>query len=459
MKMNELETVFQYIDAHKEQYIQELKDFAAIGSTASQPEEREKARQFIEARLQKAGLASKRLDVPGGNAMITGAKAGDSPKTVLFYNHYDVVEPGDPKKWSSGTPFTVTEKDGFLYGRGVSDDKGPLLSRIQMLEAILNATGKLPVSVRYLYEGDEESGSPSMLGYVKKNADTFRQASEADVCFWENGRRQGDGGPWARYGVRGACKFNLYIKTAAKDVHGRMGAVVPSASWRLIWALGTLKAPDGRVQIEGFYDNVVQPTEHELEVLKDFPYDEQREKDKLQLDHFVNNVTGLELKKRMYFEPSLSVCGLEAGQMYIKPRGIVPHEASATVSCYLVANQNPERIAKLLRQHLDKHGFSDIQVDYIDGTYPVKTSMEIPETECLEKAALTAYGKPLVKEVTQLGAGPAIAFRWVQPDLKIIGIGPGNTNGNHHAPDENMRIDDYIRSMKFTAAFLYEYGK
>lgn len=457
--MNGMEKVFQYIEEHCEQYIGEFKEFVAIGSTASQPEEREKARQYLEKRMHKAGLAPYRLEIPNGNALLCAEKNGASDKTVLFYNHYDVVEPGDLKKWSSGTPFQVTEKDGFLYGRGVSDDKGPLLSRIQLLEAILKVTGKLPVGVKYIFEGDEEAGSPSMMRYVKEQSTTFRQAVSADVCFWENGRRQGDGGPWARYGVRGSCVFDLRVRTAKNDTHGRMGAVVPSASWRLIWALSSLKSPDGKILIDGFYDHVLQPTDYELKVLEAFPYDAQREKNKLGLDHFVNHVTGLELKKRMYFEPSLSVCGLEAGQLYIKPRSIVPHEAWARVSCYLVANQDPNRIATLLKVHLAKHGFEDVEVTYLDGNYPVKTSMEIPETKCLENAALKAYGKPLVKEVTQLGAGPAIALRQVLPDLKIIGIGPANTNGNHHAPDENIRVEDYIKSMQFTTAFLFEYGK
>ncbi len=456
---SQIKDIFAFIDAHKEEYLNELKDFVSIESTASQKEEREKARVFIEKQLQRTGLPSHRLKVSQGNDLLTSEKQGINQKAVLFYNHYDVVEAGDPTRWDSANPFTLTKKEDFLYGRGVSDNKGPLLSRIQAIRAILSVTGTLPVTVKYLFEGDEESGSPSMMDYVEKHPALFREACKSDVCFWENGRRQGNGGPWARYGVRGNCSFDISVRTAEKDVHGRMGSIVPSASWRLIWALASLQSSDGRIKIDGFYDHIEPPTEYELNTLRDFPYDEQYEKEKLGLDHFINQVSGLELKKQMYFTPSVSICGLESGQMYIKPRGIVPHEAHARLSCYLVANQDPNRIAALLREHFNKSGFTDIQVDYLDGTFPVKTSMEIPETTCLEKAAILTYGKPLVKEITQLGAGPAIALRKVIPDLKIIGIGPGNTNSNHHSPNENLRIDDYIRSMKFIVAFLYNYSK
>lgn len=457
--MDQLEKIESYIDAHQDEYFGELKKFVSYGSTASCPEEREKTRTFIEKRFQKAGIPSERVPIPDGNALICGHMAGKADRTVLLYNHYDVVEPGDLQKWISGAPYQVMERDGYLYGRGVSDNKGPLLSRIQAIEAILKATGGLPVNVHFLLEGDEESGSPSMMRFAKTQPEEFRQYVQSDVCFWENGRRQGDGGPWARYGVRGNCTFTLKVRAANHDVHGRMGAVIPSASWRLVWALSTLKGPDERIRIPGFYDNVIQPTAEEMYVLEQFPYDEKEKREKLGLEQFVLGASGTELKRRLYFEPTMSICGLEAGEMYKGPRGIVPHEATARVSCYLVANQDPDQIARQLRQHLAAQGFGDVEVTYEDGTVPVKTPIQIPETALLEKAALQVYGKPLVKEITQLGGGPAIALRWVQPDLKIIGIGPGNTNANHHSPDENIRKEDYLKSMKMLAAFLLAYGE
>lgn len=457
--MNKLDKIYSYMDAHQGEYFRELQEFIGYGSTASCPEEREKARTFIEKRFQKAGIPVKRVPISEGNALICGCMPGRGKRTVLLYNHYDVVEPGDPQKWTSGAPYQLTEQNGYLYGRGVSDNKGPLLSRIQAIEAVLKVTGELPVNVHFLFEGDEESGSPSMMRFAKTKPEEFRKYVQADVCFWENGRRQGNGGPWARYGVRGNCTFILKVRTANHDVHGRMGAVIPSASWRLVWALSTLKGTDERIRIPGFYDNIIQPTDEEMKVLEEFPYDEKEKQEKMGLEQFVLGASGTELKRRLYFEPTMSICGLEAGEMYKGPRGIVPHEATARVSCYLVANQDPDRIAQGMRQYLLEQGFGDVEVVYEEGTVPVKTPIQIPETALLEKAALQVYEKPLVKEITQLGGGPAIALRWVQPDLKIIGIGPGNTNANHHSPDENIRKEDYLKSMKMLAAFLFTYGE
>lgn len=456
--MESLVNVFEYLETHIDDYVSELSSFCSIGSTASKPNELENARRFLIERMARAGISTRLIPVADGNAMISGFSEGKSKKRVLFYNHYDVVEPGDPEKWNSKAPFNLLECDGYLYARGISDDKGPLLSRVQTIEAMKHVLGELPVQTAFLFEGDEESGSPSMMKYSKANPDEFKKLIQSDICFWENGRRQGDGGPWARYGVRGACTFELKVKTAFTDVHGRMGAIVPSASWRLIWALACLKGHDEKILISGFYDGVQQPTEEELRVLEEFPYAEEKQREKLQLKSFLKDATGLELKKQLYFEPTLSVCGLEAGEMYKGPRGIVPHEASARISCYLVANQNPDKIAENLKRYLSEKGFDDIEITYEDGSWPVKTPINIPETEILEQAALRVYGQPLVKEVTQLGGGPAIALRRVIPDLKIVGMGPANTNGNHHAPNENLRKSDLLLSMKMTAAFLYGYG-
>ena len=184
----------------------------------------------------------------------------------------------------------------------------------------------------------------------------MRELSKADVCLWENGRRDDEGRPWARFGVRGSVSFELAVETAKKDVHARMGTFVPSASWRLIWALASLKNADERITIEGFYEDVLPITENDEKILNAFPYDEKAQLKKLGLNSFLRESTGLELKKQIYMEPSMSVCGLEAGELYKGPRGIVPHKASARLGFYLVANQTPDKVEQQLREHLKYKG-------------------------------------------------------------------------------------------------------
>ena len=457
--MNTLEQVFNLIDSEKETYFRELEELCACRSTASCPEGREEARVCIEKIVKNSGLQPERVPVVGGNAILTASAEGKTDYTALFYNHYDVVEPGDAGLWEGGSPFGLRRKDGMLYARGVSDDKGPLLTRLHAVRAILKVCGELPVGVRFFMEGDEETASPSMFRFQKENPEAFRRLTRADVCFWENGSNDKKGRTWARFGVRGACGFTMRVTTCSEDLHGRNGAIVPSASWRLIGALGLLKDESENVRIPHFYDDIRPLTEEDRQVLHDLPYDEEGIRRKYGFSAFLKNLTGDSLKERIYCEPSVSVCGLEAGEMYKGARGIVPHTASANLSFYLVADQDPEKILQNLREYLDRNGYSDVEIIPKGMSWPVRTAVTVPERAMLDRAAERVYGSRCVIEPSALGAGPAVAMRRAWPDMPVIGIGPGNMTGNHHAPNENLAEKDYINAVKMTASFLFEAGE
>lgn len=454
--MEELKDIFTYVDEHWEEMYEDLCSYCAFPSVEGNTKGLEETKVFVHERMKKAGLKVKELEVPYGNNLIYGEMPGEKNKTLMFYNHYDVVEPGKVEYWKNKEPFKVYEEEGMLYARGISDDKGPLLTRLHALEAIKKVRGKLPIGVKFLVEGDEESSSPSLFSYVEKNKEEFKELTKADALLWENGRIDENGHPWVRFGVRGNCSFDLKVTTANKDLHGRMGSTVPSASWRMVWALASLKDAQEHITIEGFYDDVLPPSKEELEVLKAFPYDDAKVKKGLELNNFLLNTSGYELRKRMYLEPTLSICGLEAGELYNGPRGIVPHVAFARISFYLVAAQEPTQIEKLLRAHLDKNGFSDVEIVAKGYSTPVKTRLDIPFKDEVVKAAEKVYANSVVIEPTQLGAGPAIVFRDAWPELPIVGIGPGNTGSNHHAPNENLRVEDYKNAVKHIIALMYE---
>lgn len=200
-------------------------------------------------------------------------------------------------------------------------------------------------------------------------------------------------------------------------------------------------------------------TEAETEALRTFPYEEDALKRRVGFERFVMDVSGEALKRRMYSEPSLSICGIEAGELYHGPRGIVPHRAGARISFYLVANQDPDKIAGQLRAHLDKKGFADVQISRLGSSYPVKTPLDIPFRDQICRSAAMVYDKPMVIEPTMLGSGPAIVFRRSWDRLPIVGIGPGNTGSNHHAPDENLAVEDYKNAVKHIIALLYTMGE
>lgn len=458
--MRDLTNLFQYVDEHFEDMYHDLETICSYRSVKGDEEGLEKTREFLLKKMEQAKIPVKKVTVENGNAVIYGHVKGKAEDTVLCYNHYDVVEEGAWEKWKSHNPYCLETIDGVMYARGISDNKGSLLSRIHAVETILAVEGELPASIKFFFEGDEETGSPSMFRLAKEEEELFREMTKADVCLWENGRKDEDGHPWARFGVRGNCAFDLRVTTAKSDVHGRMGATIPSASWRLLWALASLKDVNERIRLEGFYEDVIPPTEADRKVLKDFPYEEEAIRKRLGIKEFLLGATGNELKERVYLEPSLSVCGIEAGELYNGPRGIVPRTAWARLSFYLVAGQRPERVEMQLREHLKKHGFEDVEVVPLGGgTVPVKTPVDIPFRERVCRAASHVYEKPMVIEPTQLGAGPASAFRDAWSELPIVGIGPANTAANHHAPNENMLVEDYKEAVKLMIALLYTYEK
>lgn len=455
--MEALDDVFHYVDTHLDEMLQDLKKICSYASTAEKPEEREKTRSFLLQKLDAIGVENRRFPVPGGNEILFGQMRGGCEKNVLFYNHYDVVDGGKENLWTSHTPYALSLAGGRMYARGISDDKGSLLTRVHAVQAILATRKRLPVGIKFFWEGDEEIGSPSLARFSRQERDIFRQLTQADVCLWENGRVDKEGRPWARYGIRGSCCFYLTVETARTEAHTRLSAIVPNAASRLVKALASLQDENGRIAIEGFYDRVLPLREEEKRILRDFPYDPELEKRNLGLDSYIDDVQGDLVKEKIYTEPCLCICGLDAGGLMEAPKGIIPNKARAMISFELVADLKPELVESMLKEHFRKHGFEDVKIEAWGKNTPVKTPVDIPFTEQLRQASEIAFGQPLVIEPLQLGPGPAYLFREAWPAMPIVGIGPGNNESNHHGPDENLRVEDYVKSVKQCIALLYTY--
>lgn len=458
--MTPKEKALAWVDNHFDECLAELKNAVTCESYADNKDGLERMRQTLETDLRRAGLSAKRHSVVNGNALISASIMGNAPETLLFYNHYDVVLPGESENWTNRAPFAIDERGGVLYGRGVSDNKGGLYCRIHSVRAMMEANGSVPLNLKFLVEGDEESSSPSMSRFAREHPEDFKELVKADVCLWENGCNDAAGHPFLRCGVRAAVAFDLRVSTAASDVHSRMGATVPSASWRLIWALSSMKdAETDLVTIDGFYDNVLPVTDADRAVLHDFPFDEAAMRRALALKSFVRGATGDQLKQQMYMEPSFSVCAVEAGEPQSGVRGIVPHTAWARINFYLVANQDPDDIERKLRAHLISRGFGDVEATRLGGeSRPVRISSDHPFRYRACEVASRVYDQPMVIELTQMGAGPASILADACPSMPIFGIGPANTTANHHAPDENMRITDYKNAIKYLIELCYSYA-
>ena len=238
----------------------------------------------------------------------------------------------------------------------------------------------------------------------------------------------------------------------------------PNPAWRLVWALSTIKDRNEHILIPGFYDDVLPPTDAEMELLRDAAEnpnlpDEESEKlaresaRALGLKSYLLGMHGLELRKRSLFSPTANICGFKAGYLGEGQKTVLPARALVKMDFRLVPNQDPEDILGKLKKHLHEQGFGDIEVKLISLDYPVKTQAELPVVDAAKKAAVSVYGKPAVIAPTQGGSGPMHPFRKYL-DLPMVAFGVGYWGSSNHGPNENIRLEDYRAGIKMAVEFI-----
>jgi acetylornithine deacetylase/succinyl-diaminopimelate desuccinylase-like protein len=239
----------------------------------------------------------------------------------LLYNHYDVQPPEPLELWNS-PPFEGKQRDGKFFARGALDDKGELISRLAAFDAVRAVYGELPYRVKFLIEGEEEIGSPSLNGFLRDHSELLA----ADACVWEAGEVNYEGRFHLYLGLRGCVDVELRLRTMKEDVHSGVYSYLPSAAWRLVWALGTLKDQQERILIPGFYDAVIPPTPRQRELLAAMPAEEEEVKAHHQVTRFAGDLSGQALKEAV-FQPTCTINGLWSGYQGEGSKAIVPSEA------------------------------------------------------------------------------------------------------------------------------------
>jgi acetylornithine deacetylase/succinyl-diaminopimelate desuccinylase-like protein len=261
-------------------------------------------------------------------------------------------------------------------------------------------------------------------------------------------------------GLRGICYVELTVETGTLDAHsGLGGSVFPNAAWRLVWALNSLKGPDERIRIPGFYDDVVPPSPRDLELLAKIPDSAEDDKRTYGLKAFLKGLTGgLEYQREARFVPTCTVCGLTSGYQGKGSKTVLPAQASAKVDFRLVPNQDPEDILRMLRAHLDAEGFGDVQITYLGGERPGRTDPDDPFVQLVAAAAEEVYG--VRQQIVPMGggSGPNHAFLHYL-DLPVITAGLGYPGNQVHAPNENIRIDLYVKAARHMARIVKAFGE
>ena len=354
---------------------------------------------------------------------------------------------------TSGSPRLSSQpcRDGKLYARGVSDDKGHITSRLFAIDALLAVTGDLPCNVKFVIEGEEETSSLHLHDFVHSN----REKLAADACIWEFGRVDHREVPILDLGLRGICYVELSVETAKIDVHsGIGGSIFPNAAWRLVWALNAIKGADGKVRIPGFYDPVQPPTPRDIELMQAQPDVVEEYQTRYGVKQFLNGLTGgVELRIAEIFEPTCTICGLTSGYQGPGSKTVLPARASAKVDFRLVPDQTPQEVLAGLRAHLDAEGFSDIDVTLLGGESPARTDPDDPFVSLVVQSAEPVYGVPMQLVPMLGGSGPNHIFI-EQLKLPIATAGIGYPGTQAHAPNENVRLDLYLKGARHIARIL-----
>ena len=442
------------IDERLEYWIEQLGRLCAQPSISAQRLGIDECAALVATMLQEEGYTAEIL--PTGGSPIVYGDSGPSgqARTLLFYNHYDVQPPEPLDLWNS-PPFTLTRVGDELFARGVSDDKGQLITRMAAAAAVRDVLGELPCRVKYFVEGEEEVGSPNIPPAI----DAHKERFAADGCIWEFGSVDYTGRPTQTLGMRGLAYFELSVDTAALDCHsGLGGSIIANAAWRLVWALSTIKGVDERIRIPGFYDSVRPATPRDLEYLAALPDESAAFKEFYGVSGFLKGMTGgTELRRAAVFEPTATINGLNSGYQGPGAKTVLPARASAKLDFRLVPDQTPEEIGPLLRAHLDAEGFADVEVRYLAGVKPARTDPDHPFVQLSIRAAEDVYGKLPIVEPLIGGSGPLHPFIHVL-GLPVVTSGCGHPQSRVHAPNENIRIPDFINGIRHSARILYRFA-
>jgi acetylornithine deacetylase/succinyl-diaminopimelate desuccinylase-like protein len=436
---------------HADEAVEVLRTLVRQPSVAATGEGIAECAALVRRTFERAGARVDVRDQPGAAPIVLAEFAGDSDRTLLFYNHYDVQPPDPVKEWTS-PPFDAAIRLGHLYGRGAADNKGDLVSRLAAVQA-LHRDGGLPCRVKFVVEGEEEIGSVHFGQYVRAHAGAMR----ADACIWEFGQRDLKERFQMVLGVKGICYVDLELRATERDLHSSLGAIVDGAGNQMAWALASLKDPrTGRILVDGFYDRVRTPTAAEVAATRRLPLDEAELKQRMGITKFIGGVTGLDAHLQLMFQPTCTVCGIECGYTGMGSKTVLPRAARAKVDFRLVPDQDPDEIASLVRAHFARLGLK-MTVTLLGGERAYRTPMTDPFVHLVTEVAHEATKREVTVHPTSAGTGPMYDLG-VALGIPIVSIGGGYWGSGSHAPNENIRLADFEETVFLMARLIERFA-
>src|SRR6476660_9330941 len=433
----------KYVERHARSFTERLQALCRMPSVAARGTGMRAIAETVEQMMQRVGIGTRTFRVGSGYPIIYG-ECGSGPKTFVVYGHYDVQPVGHLTEWSSG-PFAATIQDGKLFARGAANSKGDLIARLAAVEAYQKTFGKLPVTLRFLIEGEDGLGSPSLYRFTKENAELLK----SNGCLWDEGSSDTKENPVVSLGFKGITFLELRAFGARADLHSKWGTIVPNPAWRLVQALATITSPKGVITIDGFSSHIAPISEEDAEVLKTIELDEVGLKREFRIGGWVRSMKGQALIKEHIFGPTCTICGIHTGHTDAGAKTVLPSTAMARLDFRLVPDLTGKIVSELLREHLDVRGFKDIEIIELGNAPLAKSSAKSRVARAVIESTTEVFGKRAVSSPMDPSGGPVGAVCGVsQPPTPVASFGTSYAGSNPHGPDENIRIEDFLQSIK-----------
>jgi len=432
-----MKKVLKCVDDNFDGLVSNLQQLIRQPSVSAKNEGIEECAILVSKILKKSGIQSQILRLKKGVASVVfgEVKSKQNPtKTLLFYNHYD-VQPVEPIELWKHKPFSGKIEGNKIFGRGSADDKGELITRIKAVEAYLKTNGDVPCNVKFVIEGEEETGSAHIDDYLKKYKNKF----SCDGVIWEFGYVDSKNRPIVGLGMKGLLFVELTKKESVRDAHSSLAVIIKNPAWRLIEAVKTLRNSEGKILIKDWYKEVQPLTISEIKLIRAEPFDDIAFKKEFGIKDFVNSKKGFEVKKALVGDPTCNIAGFISGYSGKGAKTVLPGEALVKIDFRLVPKMNPKKQVLRLKQHLKSKGFGDIKLKVYHGEAAAKTDPSHPFVDNVKKSADEIFGKSILN-VSNPGTGPMHSFVNILK-APCVSIGSTYIFSRIHSPNEFARMD------------------
>ncbi|MBU8598302.1 deacylase [Shouchella clausii] len=406
---------------------------------------------LMRALMEEVGARTELFETEGHPILYGELLTDKHAPTLLIYGHYDVQPPDPLSEWET-PPFEPTVRDGRIFARGAGDNKGQIVAQLLGIKTYQEAFGALPVNIKIVIEGEEEMGSIHLPDFVQSN----KELLQADLVYTADGPSHDSGSPLVLLGVRGILSFEIELQNADFDNHsGNTGNIVPNPAWDLMELLQTMRSTDGRVLIEGFYDNIRPASAEEEQLLATLPFEKDSVAQKIGYPHL--DIDGKSYYRKLALEPTFNICGLKSGYLEDGIKTIIPSKASVKIDARLVVDQDPKDIFEKVTAHV-KARRPDAKLTFLGAMEPSRTPIETAIVQkALEGISACFNEDPLIQP--SLG-GSLPDYVWTKllqaPSLLVP---YANFDQRNHSPNENLAIRHFLNGIRCTAHVIHAVGQ